>query len=345
MRIEQLTFTRFIAAISIVIYHYGKNTFPFNQSFLPGIFEQANVGVSYFFILSGFVMVIAYSKYSYIHFKDYIKRRLARIYPVYLLASLILLPYLFIANHNILFTDILLNLSMLQSWFPSKALSFNVPAWSLSVEMFFYTSFPLLINKIYAGKTLKSIFLIVLSVFVVSQLIFHFLIFSNYYQGYPSFSHSLSFYFPLLHINEFLIGNLAGFWFIHKKQIRSNNLLLLVLFALLLVLLVADLPVNFHNGLLAILFVPIIVLLSSNKSLITRVFKNKIFVFLGEISYGIYILQFPVFSWCKSVLKHFEITNAHVVFYIGLTILIALSALSYTYVERPLRKRINKLSF
>jgi len=48
MRIEQLTFTRFLAAISIVIYHYGKNIFPFNHEITSFIFRQANLGVSYF---------------------------------------------------------------------------------------------------------------------------------------------------------------------------------------------------------------------------------------------------------------------------------------------------------
>ncbi|MDW5290748.1 hypothetical protein [Formosa sp. PL04] len=60
MRLEQITFTRFLAAISIVIFHHGKNIFPFNQEGVSFIIKQANIGVSYFFILSGFVMVIAY---------------------------------------------------------------------------------------------------------------------------------------------------------------------------------------------------------------------------------------------------------------------------------------------
>ena len=44
MRIEQLTFTRFVAAISIVIFHYGKDVPPFN--YLSFLFQQANIGVS-----------------------------------------------------------------------------------------------------------------------------------------------------------------------------------------------------------------------------------------------------------------------------------------------------------
>lgn len=95
MRIEQLTFTRFIAAISIVIFHYGKESILFNNNLVGYVFKQANVGVSYFFILSGFVMIIAYHNKSEINFIEYFKNRFARIYPVYLLAILSLLLFYF----------------------------------------------------------------------------------------------------------------------------------------------------------------------------------------------------------------------------------------------------------
>ena len=60
MRIEQLTFTRFLAAIPIVLFHYSREIFPFNTPALNFWVVNANMGVSYFFILSGFVMAIAY---------------------------------------------------------------------------------------------------------------------------------------------------------------------------------------------------------------------------------------------------------------------------------------------
>ncbi len=81
MRIEQLTFTRFIAAISIVIFHYGRNITPLN--YCDFVFCQANMAVSYFFVLSGFVMAIAYRDNKRVHFGRFIQRRFARIYPVY----------------------------------------------------------------------------------------------------------------------------------------------------------------------------------------------------------------------------------------------------------------------
>lgn len=100
MRIEQLTFTRFIAAIAIVIFHFGKESYLFNSDYVSFIFRQAHLGVSYFFILSGFVMIIAYGNKKNINFIEYIKNRLARIYPVYLLAIVLFLSVTFFRNIN-----------------------------------------------------------------------------------------------------------------------------------------------------------------------------------------------------------------------------------------------------
>ena len=141
------------------------------------------MGVSYFFILSGFVMVIAYKDKVKIEYGDYIKRRFARIYPVYGLAILILLAYWLALKKPIDYKGLFLNLTLLQSWIPGYALSFNGTGWSLAVEMFFYFTFPFLFNYIYRRYTLKncnSDFLI----FIVSQILLH-VILNSPLQGYP----------------------------------------------------------------------------------------------------------------------------------------------------------------
>src|ERR1700754_1373119 len=88
MKLNQLTFTRFLAALAIVVYHAKASVWPFNMAGLYSVFSKANSGVSYFFILSGFVMIIAYGsrEQDRIDAREYYVNRLARIYPVYLLA-------------------------------------------------------------------------------------------------------------------------------------------------------------------------------------------------------------------------------------------------------------------
>lgn len=91
MRIDQLTFTRFIAAILMAIFHFEKESPLFNNSYLDFIIRKANIGVSYFFVLSGFVMIIAYSNQKKIYWKTYLKNRFARIYPIYFSSLLLVL--------------------------------------------------------------------------------------------------------------------------------------------------------------------------------------------------------------------------------------------------------------
>ncbi len=346
MKLEQLTFTRFLAAIAIVIFHYGRNIFPFNHDAVSFLVTQADVGVSYFFILSGFVMIIAYNSKDKIAFGDYVQKRLARLYPVYALAIFILLLYFIVSpNGRIDYKGFLLNLTLLQSWFPGYALSFNSPGWSLSTEMFFYLLFPVLFNRVYKSLSLKKIAAFVFIVFVLSQALFHALLQSTFYKGYPTPSYELLYCFPPMHINEFLVGNLAGLFFLNGNFKKGNyDLVILLLTAAVCFALKFSFGVVYHNGMLALLFVPLIIFTSLNSGLLTKISNTRLFVFLGEISYGIYILQFPVFLWGAGLFKKFNLScSPQLFFLINFTALILLSIMSYKYVEIPMRKRISNL--
>lgn len=114
-----------------------------------------------------------------------------------------------------------------------------------------------------------------------------------------------------------------------------------------MVLLALKYPIglNFHNGFLAILFIPLILLLSLNKGAITQLFNKKIFVFLGEISFGIYILQFIVWQYISDYrlnkyLGLDKVEDFVFCFFLRLFILIGLSAFSYLYIETPIRNKI-----
>lgn len=342
MRLEQLTFTRFLAAIAIVVFHYGQQIFPFNASAISYLFGQANMGVSYFFILSGFVMIIAYWQKDKIAFSNYIKKRFARIYPVYLLAIFALLGYQLFVQEQIDIEGLVLNILLVQSWLPEYALSFNTPGWSLSVEVFFYCSFPFLFNLFYKRYAFKKIIFPTIIFFVICQVALHVILASSYYKGYPSASHGLTFYFPIMHFSEFLIGNIAGIFFIKGLKKRNYDIGIIGLVLIGLVLLKLPTGINYHNGMLAFIFVPFLLLLSANNGLITKFLNWKGIVFLGEISYGIYILQKPVFEWTGLGLKHLGIDNQAIIFYTGVAALVLFSALSYKYFETPLRRRITR---
>ncbi len=334
MKIQQLTFTRFIAAISIVIFHYGTKTFLFDNF----IFKQASVGVSYFFMLSGFVMIISYGNLEKIDFFQYLKNRLARIYPLYALAAFLVLASDRFQNIN--FSNVLIHFSMLQTWIPDQAAKINPPGWSLSVELFFYIVFPILANKFYSKLKLTTSAILIILFWIVSIVVYNSFIYSsvaikNYLPD------------PLSYLNTFLIGNLAGLFYIHKLKDKQRNYLIQIFICFLLLILVLQFPtqLDIHNGLFAIFFIPLIIFISLSTDKLTVFFTRKEFIFLGEISFGIYILQFPVWT----IFSDFRFSNYlgtdkendyTLTFFIRLVILIIASILSYLYFEKPMRNLI-----
>lgn len=342
MRLEQLTFTRFLAAIAIVIFHYGQHISLFNNKYVAFIFEQANFGVSYFFILSGFVMIIAYYNKS-VSFLQFIKNRLARIYPLYFFAITMVL---FINHFRIEnYQDLVLNILMLQTWVPFKALTINPPGWSLSVELIFYIAFPFLLNKIYKTIETKKLAFGMIIFWLISQVLFYLII--SEVVTVSSLKLKTVLYHPLFHLNEFVIGNLAGLWFLKNHNAYNGTYLkpLTICIIVFLVVLKFNNGVLYHNGLLALVFAPIIVLLSLSESKVVNFLSYKQFVFLGEISFGIYILQFPVWLLLsdfrmKTYLGLVKGDDDLVLFVIRVAVLIVVSAVSFKYFETPIRTYI-----
>ena len=349
MKIEQLTFTRFIAAISIVVYHFAIGLFPFRLDGVSFLFKQANLGVSFFFILSGFVMIIAYGGKGKVPIdpRKFYLSRLARIYPAYLLALMILLVYMFVRRWSFTGTELFLGLFVLQTWIPAYALSLNAPGWSLVVEFFFYALYPLLFNRIYVKTGINKLIVPILVVWIGTQVFFNIMINSPFYQGVQSNSHNLLYYFPLMHLNEFLIGNLGGLVLLKLNNKRDGYYtgLLLAMAAIIVILLRFPLPWSYHDGLLAVVFVPFLIVLSKDRGIISRIFSFKPLIFLGDISYGVYIFQVPVYYWTKGMLRVAGISNPYAIFYLYLIFLIGISGLSYEFIETPIRNRVKKGHF
>lgn len=342
MRIEQLTFTRFLAALIIVVFHYGLDVTPFTHPSVSFLFS--NIGVSYFFVLSGFVMVIAYSKSGKpIVLRIYYKNRFARVYPVYLFALLFSILMMWICYFPVTWDGVSMNLLMLQAWFPQYPMLINRAGWTLSVEVLFYLSFPFLYNKVYAKLGLVPIAFGVLFFWLLSQILSSYLISIPSLITEDSVSHHLIYYFPFMHFNQFLIGNLFGIILLHTYQrfSRNRDILIVVLLAGMAALLKYPIPfANYHNGFLAIFFAFIILNISLNTGHITKLSSSRIGIFLGEISFGMYILQIPVHDAFYKSTKPFYYNHPNWFFYLYLIVLILFSALSYQFIETPLRKWI-----
>ncbi|WP_143149867.1 acyltransferase family protein [Chryseobacterium takakiae] len=341
MKISQITFTRFVAAMAIVISHFNKDLFLYKIRFISDIFLRANVGVSYFFILSGFIMIIAYHKKEKIGYLDFYRNRVARIYPLYIVG---LLLYFFTRYSDISFYKSFLYLLGIQSWIPGKALILNFPGWSISVEFLFYLVFPWLYNYLYS-KGNKSIWIIAVLIWIGTQVFSNLYVHSPAYKGPHTESHEFSHYFPLWHINEFLIGNIAGLLFVKNRKEKNYDLAVVVFFMAILLSLIF-IPLNFHNGLMAVFFVPVIYLISCNNGLITKIFAIKPLEFLGEISYAVYIIHIPVLYIVRSFLwDYFQMSESNTLFWIYMPVLMIVSAALYQFVEKPMRDYLRKVNF
>ncbi len=354
MQLDQITFTRFIAALTVVFFHYGQTVFPAN---IPFLFENVTAGpiaVGYFYVLSGFIMSIAYfqvDRANQVEFKKvkYWVARFARIYPVYLIALLIIVT----AKYKTLGEDwdvLLSHIFLVQSWVPGYPITLNTPGWSLSVEAFFYICFPFLIFWVYKnGVKQLAIFSIVL--WIATQFLLTFQLNSEAYVP-KNHLHDFIYYNPAMHLSSFLLGMLCGIYLKHTqhKQTNDNGLLLILSFSVIFLLIwarsylenILNIKLAFTNGLLAPAFLLFIITLARHQGVVSKILCNPKLVLLGEASYSLYILQKPIHGIYDKIIVPRISLNETLHFYIFLALLIILSILSYKYFETPMRFFIRK---
>ncbi|UQB67763.1 acyltransferase family protein [Epilithonimonas zeae] len=348
--ISQLTFTRFIAAFLIVFLHYGAELFTDIPDSAKIIRDHLHLGVSYFFVLSGYVMMIAYSDLERIDFKNYIINRLSRIYPTHVLALFLTIFVSILSSINYLSyykfdtEGFMLNLLLLQAWSPNYALSFNIPSWSISVELFFYVCFPFLFNCFIRKVSIRTVIITCIIFWITMQVVLNLYYRSDYFDFSKPAHKNFLFYNPVFNFSSFLIGCLAGLIYKTKKYRQKNYDFIIIL----LIFLTTFCIIKFHNlllqnGLLSINFALVIIALSLNNGYIARIFKNKKLVYLGDISFAMYLLQFPIFTALNKINTIVNFKNPYIYFIIGFSILLVCSHLVFRFFENPLRKKIKTL--
>jgi len=351
VQLDQITFTRFIAALSVVFFHYGMEVFPASIPFLHEVVTAGPIAVNYFYLLSGFIMAIAYyrpqQQVSFNKWKYWLAR-FARIYPVYLVALLLIA----LAKYNTLSDDILtlpLHLTMLQAWIPHYPITLNTPGWSLSVEAFFYLCFPFLLLMSYK-QGLYRLVVFGIALWIITQATVLILHNSEFYVA-KSLLHDVIFYNPVMHLNAFIIGFLTGVFFKKKKisSLKYNTVWLFLSVVIIIVLLIyrpimennIGFKLAYGNGLIAPFFLLFIVLLSLQKGIITRILSHNWLILLGEASFSLYILQKPLHGLYDKLIANRIALSEVLHFYIFLALLIIISILSYKFFETPMRKFIN----
>jgi peptidoglycan/LPS O-acetylase OafA/YrhL len=213
-RLDSLTSARFIAAFVVFGFHAMIFLDP-APGFMKAVFDQGRAGVSFFFVLSGFIITCAYKGARPAPF---LGARLRRIYPAYIFTLALALVARLLTDPSSLGSG-WATLFLLQSWIPSSKFYFavNVPAWSLSCEMFFYAVSPMLIPRLarLSGRTRGRLFIVLLAVPLL--LAANVALSGTVDLGADTIPIWLAYYFPASRLPEYVIGVLAALYLIGDR--------------------------------------------------------------------------------------------------------------------------------
>ncbi len=307
------------------------------------------LGVDIFFLLSGFILSHVYHDDFKLDFrqryKNFMISRIARIYPVHAFILVFYIAYLTVAqlagfkNDPVRFdeyVELLKQLFLIHAWGFSDYLNWNVPSWSISVELFAYLLFPFLIVEFRQDKLMWRLVRLLLSFIGLGLLC--------YYRKGLNFSLD----YGLVRIFfEFNIG--CALYGIAKSDvisIRTWNWVFNLSIAALIIYFLFDVP-PIYEALFEVIITVFICGLFKGKGTIQKVLGSQIMFYLGEISFSIYMSHWLVFRMFANISDRlpsiFNDTFAAVTTVIILTLII--SHLLYTYVEMPGRKYIRKYKY
>lgn len=141
-----MTGLRSFAAVNIVLFHFSN---PDWFGFLAPVVNAGYASVSFFILLSGFVLGYNYNakarsgELSKVRFYE---ARFTRLYPIYLLSLILAFKVIPIEwgahTHGMFWTGMVLSPLLLQGWIPEIATFLNTPAWTMSAESSYYVLFP-----------------------------------------------------------------------------------------------------------------------------------------------------------------------------------------------------------
>ena len=341
---------RGIFALVIVLHHLKIETFIQRSDFII----NGGLVVDFFFVLSGFVISLNY--FNKIHTKrdliNFQKKRFLRLYPLHLLTLFIFiiieLIKLFVNKFTGLqslyepfsgfnnYYSLVANFFLLHGWY---GWSFNLPSWSISTEFYTYLIFGLLI-LLFSKKTIYFLILILFSLIIF--------ILNN--QGFESLNNAI---YPTRCIYSFFMGVITYLIFKRFENFSSSIFSLLFIFMSFAFINFSHyLNLNEKYIIAPLIFSITIFFVSSLNSnlLLYKILSNSFTVYLGSISYGVYMIHFGMVWFFRQFSRFALNTNQtkddYLIFdwYIGelmtlifVIILIFISHLSLKYFENKFR--------
>lgn len=356
---ENLDGLRFISFLLVFLFHsfYTTNTEILNSDtyifITKRLFANGNLGVNFFFVLSGFLITYLLlnekNKTGKIHPGQFWMRRILRIWPLYFLAVIIgFVGFPVIKEffgevsteiaHPINYILFISNFEIINQGLPDSSMLGVL--WSVGIEEQFYFIWPLLLI-ILKQKHWPVIFIAI----IINSLIFRGLNNNYTYHEYHTFSC----------ISDMAVGGF-GAWLAFRrkdKQFFAQIPRLFIIAAYSLIAFVLLFRVDFlfstpeirifERLFISLLFLFVILEQNYAKKSIFKFGKSKLITKLGVISYGLYIYHF------LGIIITIKLTNAigfntslwQVVFLettIALLLTVFFSYLSYNLVEKPILK-------
>lgn len=304
----------------------------------PKYFSFGYVGVDVFFILSGYLITkIIYTKLesNLFSFAEFYRNRVRRIFPAmiivvfssFILGYIFLFPYEFLEllrnlKSSLFFYQNLRLISEIGYWDIEAQLKPMVHFWSLSIEEQFYLLWPLLVWCMYRLKI---------------DIFKGLLIVSLCFMIFPQFLEIDKFYHSLARFWELSLGGLV-FSIEYKKAfnryVEKIAPFSMYLFVIAILFSLHNVEFNFLKTFIITVTTGFLVLSLSKKGIHHKVLSSSILVFLGLISYPLYLWHYILISYLN-ILKFSQ--NEVALFGIFMSIL--LSYLTYRYVEYYARRQ------
>lgn len=342
---------RAIAVISVIIYHL-------NENWLSGGF----LGVDIFFVISGFLItgiIITEIQQNSFSLKQFYTRRIKRIYPAFItvmaLVSFIASAIFIYNDFNKLRKTIELAIAFLSNFYLGLTqgyfdLSANenpvLHIWSLAVEEQYYLIFPLIL--ILAYKKFREVKVL----FIITLILFFILLATSFVSAnfYKEVLHQPNIYYlSNLRFPELLVGSLLAIYHNLSNKVQlskqiSNILAILSTLLLFSCLFLMNNNIAYILGITLILpciFTALIIHTTSQNNIVKLCLSNKAIVFIGKISYSLYLYHWIFIAFAYYITGEKQINNQSIAIVTVLTIIF--SVLSYYLIEQPIRK--SKLNF
>lgn len=348
VRLDSLTGLRWWAAFAVFLYHMRVFA-PLPEGALTAIIDYGYMGVTFFFVLSGFVLT--WSLRPEVSKSTFYLRRFARIWPSHIVALLLALPVFYtfgaIAEGSFLkpFDALIISLSIpvIQAWWADPIILFsgNPAAWTLTVEALFYALFPfvslVLIRFLKRGALVVALFAMLFA-FVYRMLVII----------WPA-SFLALIPLPIIRVPEFIFGMALAWamrngWRPRVHPLIGVGLLILAIAALAYVARLPNLSILalFSNEIVTVI-VGVCILSVATFSLKGKrtFFDSRWQIVLGEWSFAFYLVHATIIYGFLRVLGLQPASWLNLLWYpVLLLVGVLVAAVIHKTVEKPFEKRL-----